>query len=198
MPRPRPKHTDHTSAEGSLLHQDAQTEIVKSLAARGYDADKARAFAAAANRAAVHAYKLEPPMTTPGESRQWFTAIRKQAEALRGLLSAAQSFEFPLSVERELASLEVWCAGELAKPAPRQRKRKGKRQLLVEQLFREWQENFGERPKYWIRKEDPPFVAALWEILLRVEGHPPVGPDEREDFLRNLIKQASKAISKAQ
>lgn len=168
MPRPRVKHVTNAGSGIVVLDNDERERIVQALVDNGCDPAQAAQYADATNRAAVFSYELESDISTPGESKQWHQAVTKaidegETSRVRQLVSeSADEFDGRLELEQQLQhndgglsdalmALRSYCEEAIVKyhsrprPTPR---RATYRQLLAEDLVREWHTQFDAYPPY--------------------------------------------------
>ena len=168
MPRPPIRHVTNTGTDTIVLDSVERKRIAKSLVDRGLDKRQSVRFADAANRSAVYAYELEPGMSTPGESKRWHREVlkavdRNEVPKIRQLLSeSADDFGGRLELQRQLLrddggraaaldALRAYCEAEIAKSDSRNKRTPRSstcRQILAEDLVREWRVHFDCYPPY--------------------------------------------------
>lgn len=212
MPRPKARHVNQASCEGGPIGKLDKTIIEDSLVKRDFSETDSRAFANACNRAAVFAYKLEPSMSTAGESRRWFeslySAVRnRDRNSVRALFADAAAWgddlanlETALSSGNRETSESAWdelvhrCDAELQNDRRRSTRSSTSRQLLANELVREWNIHFDCYPPYR-EGSDTIFLDILKSVIHWSEAlycHGRNRPLVTHEGLRSLIKRARK------
>lgn len=168
MPRPPIKHVTNAGTETVVLDSIERESIIQSLADRGLDQGQSVRYADAVNRSAVFAYELEPKMSTRGQSKRWHHEVlkavdRNELAKIRKLLSnSADAFEGRSELECQLLqnsgglapaldTLRAYCEAKIAVSDGRNKRtprRSTCRQMLADDLVREWRVLFDHYPPY--------------------------------------------------
>ncbi len=168
MPRPPIKHATNAGTDTLVLDSIERERIAQSLMDRGLDQGQSVCYADAINRSAVFAYELEPKMSTPGQSKRWHREVLKAVDRcelsrIRQLLDdSSDAFEGRLELECQLLqnnsglapaldALRAYCEAKIAVSDGRNKhtpRRSTCRQMLADDLVREWRVHFDCYPPY--------------------------------------------------